>query len=365
MRILFLADANSAHTFRWVNAVSERGVEVFLFSLSPSKNYSYDLWTNVKIFECDFGEDIQNKFGNRLDKSLYLKALPQIKKIIGEYKIDIIHAHYGTSYGLLATLTAFPQRFISFWGTDVTEFPKVSFLHKNILKFILFRNQNIFTTSKWLKNALSEYTSRAIRVIPFGVDTSIFFPASEKNEDVFRFGIVKSLEKQYNIDFSIQVFSEILNNSSGKNFELMIIGNGTERASLEKLCDKLGISDKVKFIGNVNYLELPTYYRQMDIFLNFPSMESFGVSVLEASATGIPVVTSSVEGLNETVIDNETGFRINSFNVNDAAEKIIELINNPKLREEMGKKGRAFVKENFEWRDCVDRMLAEYERILK
>ena len=210
---------------------------------------------------------------------------------------------------------------------------------------------------------MSNYTKNEIKVIPFGVDTDMFRKYGEKEKGAVRFGIVKSLERQYNIEFAIKAFEAVAKRLPDRDFELLIAGEGTLKDELVALCSELNISDCVKFVGRIPFGNLPEFYNKLDVFLNFSKMESFGVSVLEASACELPVIAVNAQGLSETV-DDDGGFLLDSFDLNDAAEKMSALAFDEILRKEMGERGRAFVKRNYEWSDCVDKLLEEYEKII-
>ena len=98
----------------------------------------------------------------------------------------------------------------------------------------------------------------------------------------------------------------------------------------------------------------------------FPSLEeSFGVSVIEASACEKPVVVSDVGGLPEVVEDNVTGFVIPKKNVDLLTDRIEKLLLDSELRIKLGQNGREKVKREFEWEICVDKMIGIYKKRLQ
>ena len=115
-----------------------------------------------------------------------------------------------------------------------------------------------------------------------------------------------------------------------------------------ELCNYLQIEDKSSIISTVNNLDMPSILSTIDIFV-MPSImvESFGVSALEASAMGLPVVASNLGGIPEVVINKITGILVNPNSVDSLVNALSELIKSRDLREKYGDAGRIFVKENY------------------
>ncbi len=99
--------------------------------------------------------------------------------------------------------------------------------------------------------------------------------------------------------------------------------------------------------------------------MNLSKHESFGVSVLEASACGIPVVATQTGGLAEVIEDHETGFLVPVGDPERAAQAAEQLIADPALRELMGRKGRERVIQLFDWKSNVEAMIREYQEIYR
>jgi glycosyltransferase involved in cell wall biosynthesis len=120
-------------------------------------------------------------------------------------------------------------------------------------------------------------------------------------------------------------------------------GVGELRPELDRLVKKLGISEKVIFVGNVK--SIPGFLGLLDIFV-LPSLdEGFGIVILEAMTAGLPVVASRVGGIPEIVNENETGFLVEPANSEALAQAIIKLIDDKELRVRMGDLAKAKVKK--------------------
>jgi len=135
MKILILADPSSSHTIKWVNSLHQRGIDVFLFGLSKYDQAQYDSAIKIESFRTP--NKIKSKLDGSFLKSMYLIAYPRLKKIINNFKPDILHAHYAASYGLMGALTGFHPFVLSAWGIDILTFPQNSIIHKKQIEYLL------------------------------------------------------------------------------------------------------------------------------------------------------------------------------------------------------------------------------------
>ena len=368
MKILFLSDASSIHTKRWVNSIVERGATIRLFSLKPVNTADYP------DHDFTFTQfDLQKRFGG-LSKINYLKVLPELKKVIRDFKPDILHAHFATSYGLLGALSGFHPFVLSVWGSDVFDFPKKSSLHKSVLEYNLKKADKILSTSHVMARETENYTGKEIEVTPFGIDTLRFRPEKADraaltpfSEDDLVVGTIKLLETKYGINYLIEAFSTVVRKHPDLPLKLLIVGDGSERKNLESLAEKLEIKDKVYFAGMADYSKVPSFHKVIDIYaaLSILDSESFGVAIVEAEGCGKPVVVSNAGGLPEVVEDGKTGFVVEKKNAAAAAEKLEKLVLDAKLREKMGKSGRERVIELYDWNENVAQMMKIYQNINK
>jgi phosphatidylinositol alpha 1,6-mannosyltransferase len=122
-------------------------------------------------------------------------------------------------------------------------------------------------------------------------------------------------------------------------FQLLITGKGKDRKNLEAIALKNGISEKVIFTGVVSQSELKDLYKISDIFLTASEVELQGLSIMEAMASGLPVIASNSMAIPELVKDDISGFLFEPGNGADAGEKILKLANDKILREKMSLSG--------------------------
>ncbi|HCY77910.1 MAG TPA: glycosyltransferase family 4 protein [Ignavibacteriales bacterium] len=370
MRILILSDSDSPHTIKWAKSLSQSNFTIGVFSIHEPNFDLYADFPEILIFSANLPKDLQFKNESAFSKLKYLKAFGPLKKTIKDFKPDIVHAHYITSYGFLGVLANFHPLVISVWGSDIYNFPKHSYLHQAMIKFNLFKADKILSTSEVMKIETSKYTSKNITVTPFGIDTSKFYPSKVQsifNSSDLVIGTIKTLEKKYGIEYLIKAFKILKIKRESLPLKLLIVGKGSQENILKNLTIKLGIQDDTVFTGFINHENVPDYQNMLDIGV-FPSIEdseSFGVAVLEASACGKPVVVSNVGGFPEVVEDGKTGFIVQKQNPEQLAEALILLVDNEKLRNQMGENGMNKVLSQYSWTESVNKMVSIYDSILK
>lgn len=354
MKILYLANAASIHTNRWVNYFSGKGHQVDVLSFEPTKSVN----ANVKV----------HRLGRQLPfKMHYYSCRKVVRHFLDEIQPDILHAHYASGYATLGRLAGFRPYVVSVWGSDIFDFAQKSPMHRRIVAANLKSADRVCSTSRFMADEIRRHCERDICLTPFGVDCELFRPPDHaKSENEFVVGIVKTLEPKYGIEYLIRgfaIFSKRTPNT--RKLRLMIAGGGSLRDSLQRLARDMNIEAQTTFLGFVPYEKVPEILGRFSVFVAPSVSESFGVAVVEASASGLPVVASRIGGLSEVVRDRVTGILIPPRDPMAIANSLDELLENESLRSELGKNGRKFVLENYEWTENASRMEHIYESLLR
>ncbi|HKR07537.1 MAG TPA: glycosyltransferase [Bacteroidia bacterium] len=366
-RILILSDINSSHTQKWCASLAQSGFHIGIFSLSFPTVKWYESFENVSVF-CPVSFEEETFRSSSFSKLKYLKAVLPLKKVIRKFSPDIVHAHYATSYGIIGALAGFHPYFISAWGSDLMDFPYRNSINSKLIKYIFSKADRVLATSKTLAGHAEKFSSKKIDILPFGVDTNKFKPV--KVENIFKIdcvviGAVKSLEQIYGIDILIKAFAKLNSKYWQKNLRLLLVGSGSKEADYKQLVKDLKIQEQTFFAGRIPHNELYKYYNMIDIFVNASHNESFGVSVLEASACEKPVVLTSVGGLIEVAEEMVTGMFIDPGNAEALENTLEKLIADEGLRLTLGANGRKKVQQEYEFNDCLAKQIEIYESSVK
>jgi L-malate glycosyltransferase len=351
MKIALFAPSISNHTHKWALGLKRQGVEVCVITFA--NHYSKEHSQQVETYA------LPQYLPGKLS---YLTTVFALRSLLSKIKPDLVHAHYASSYGFVASLGRIHPLVISVWGSDVYQFPKNT-LNKRILTYALSSAELLCSTSNALKEETQKYTNKPIEIIPFGVDTTRFTPdPQQKSAGKFVIGIAKGLKDIYGFPKLFEAFSILTEEED--LVHLLVIGDGPEKAKYQQMVANLGISEKVTFVGHIANNEMPKWLTKMSLFVLPSENESFGVAALEAQACGVPVIVNNVGGLPEVVKHEETGLIIPNNNPEEIYQAIKFLYHNDEERHKMEINAMQFVKNTYDWDKSVLQMIRSYQKCL-
>ncbi len=363
MKIVLLSGASSIHTIRWANGLSAAGHEVHVISQHEP---------------CDPLDDEvvlhQFPFWGALG---YFIMIAKVKKLLKEIRPDIVNAHYASGYATTARFAGYRPWLLSVWGSDVYDFPYNSPFHKWLVRTNLLSSDAVASTSLCMavqaRNLAPELVD--IPITPFGVDVCQYniADADVDNDKALVVGTVKTMAYKYGIDTLIDAFAllvkkmQISHADLAARLVLRLVGDGPELDDYKKQAVRLGIAEKVHFVGRVRHARVPEELSKLDIYVALSRLdsESFGVAVIEAGAAGRPVVVSDAGGLPEVTVPDKTGLIVPRENAQAAADAIERLVLDPKLRQQLGRAGRERVEKIYNWAACVEQMVSVYNQVIK
>lgn len=218
-----------------------------------------------------------------------------------------------------------------------------------------------------------------IRVVPVGVRPGKFQKLSDRNR-------VRALvSKMYDIPleggriilsvgrlvkrkgfqwFVEEVLPEVLNEREDARY--LMVGSGPLRRAIQSAISRNGLEMKAFILGRVEDDQLGLIYNSADIFVmpNIPvpgDIEGFGIVALEAASCGIPVVASDLQGIKDAVQEGMSGFLLPPHDVHAFSRTIVKLLDDSRLRREIGERARGFAVEHFSW----DKIASEYVHIME
>jgi N-acetyl-alpha-D-glucosaminyl L-malate synthase BshA len=289
-------------------------------------------------------------------------------EVARENKLDLFHVHYAIPHaitGILAQqmLGASPPKLITtLHGTDITLVGQDRTFFE-ITKFGIERSDGVTAVSEFLKKmTVDEFQigEPPIQVIPNFVDLSSFSRThGYRDRSTFAAAGQKILLHVSNfrpvkrpLDV-VRILERVIREVPAV---LLMVGEGPERASARALARRLGLSDHVRFLGRQDRIEELT--GAADVFLLPSELESFGLSALEAMASGVPVVGSDAGGLPEVVKHSETGFLLPVGDIEGMAARTIEILKDEQHWQALSAAARRRAAALF----GAERVVGEYER---
>jgi phosphatidylinositol alpha-mannosyltransferase len=236
---------------------------------------------------------------------------------------------------------------------------------KRILKRWFRRLDGKIAVSVAANRLIGRYFAGYYNIIPNGIDLARF---SGRHQRLKQFDdgkrnivFVGRLEKRKGVKYLLRAFVRI--HSDYPDTRLIIVGEGKLREGYERSMLNAGIDDVV-FTGHVSEADLPRYYASADVCCApATGHESFGIVLLEAMASGKPVVASNIEGYAAVLTNGVEGLLVRPKDPEAIAGAIEQLLNSTETRAAMGAKGRVRAQE-FSWERVSQRVLSYYERLL-
>jgi glycosyltransferase involved in cell wall biosynthesis len=358
VRILHLSSARSLgggerHLADLACALHDRGHEVYAALPPPSPLRS----------ELD-ALPAENIFTLRLRNALDFGSALELARLMRDHRIEIVHAHVARDYTLAALA-------VRQWPQAKLVITRHVLFRLNRLHSITFRHvQRVIAVSQAVGRALTAqniFPARKVTVIPNGIDFRRF-DASLRGVDRETFrrrmnippesllvGAVGEIKRQKGYEEYLRAAAIIAREDSSAHF--IIVGadttsKGAHRAALERLITELHLTNRVHFTGWID--EVAPLMAALDVYVSASHTESFGLAIVEAMASGLPVVATATEGAREIIDNEKTGVIVPLGNPEALASSVLHLLKEKEERVRLGTLARAQARTRFSLERMVD-----------
>jgi colanic acid/amylovoran biosynthesis glycosyltransferase len=291
-------------------------------------------------------------------------------RLLGRRRPSLIHAHFGiegvSALGLAMQLEI--PLVTTFHGFDATlkthaMLGSPAWFRYPLLRRKLARDGNLFLcASSFIRQKLLEtgFPESRTHTHYIGVDCQTIRPRADFEETPLILHVARLVEVK-GTRYLLRAFATVARKYD--RVRLLIIGDGPLRRQLHALTASLGMRDRVEFLGAVPHVAVLSWMRKAAMLV-LPGIrtatgreEGLGMVLLEAAATGLPIVGSRVGGIPETMLEGKTGFLVPERDEDALARRMAELLEDPVRRHRMGAAGRALVEDRFD----IDRQTALLE----
>jgi glycosyltransferase involved in cell wall biosynthesis len=355
VRILYIAGADSYHSYKWIKYFADKGNLIYWFTTKqPLEKWEHK---NIKLYYIK---------GNMFSETM------AIKSCLEYFKPDIIHAHYAGRNGLLGALVGFKPYIVTAWGSDIL-LAGHHFIKKWFIKYVLSKSTCITCDSEIMKSEINKMMPlRRVNIINFGVDVNKFKPYPMDRELVTLYGIEKSstivlslrnYEPIYDVETLIRA-ADIVHKHTPK-IKFMLAGHGSQELYFRRLVQDLHLFHTVKFIGYIPNDKISDYLNTADIYVS-TALSDAGIaeSTAEAMACEKPVIITDVAENNKWVHDKENGFLIPRKHPYSLADRILWLAKNKNIRDKLGVEARKIIVEKNNYKIEMDKMGKLYEGLM-
>jgi glycosyltransferase involved in cell wall biosynthesis len=266
-----------------------------------------------------------------------------------EHEEDVLSLHYYLDNLLLSRAVDVPTVF---------HFPGIR--HPSVRWRAMAR---LAAPTRYLAN--SESTARRAREwLDIAVDGTVY-PGVDYEQ--FHPGVEPAFERDSPVILYVgrldegKGLAELIDAHARLDAELYLVGAGTLTADLRERVRRLGTTDRVTFTGGIEHERLPGYYAAADVFCLPSHHESLGIVNIEAMATGVPVVSTRIDAIEEYLDDGENGLLVSPGDTDELAAALGRLIGDPALRDRLGQAGRRTA-ESYSWDRQAEELSRQYER---
>lgn len=318
---------------------------------------------NITIYKLPIRKKSIHYWTMREILSYSIKVHAFLKKR-GIHKYDLVHAFFGIPCGGIAWFNRKQMPYIvSLRGSDVPGFNERFSLQyvflSPLIRHIWREAHAVVANSAGLRD-LAHRTAPLLNIhlIPNGIDTRKFMVRQDRNDGRIVIITVARLIRRKGIDNLLRALPGII--KQHPEVSVRIIGEGNMEKELRLLALNLGISDHVEFLGYIPHNELPEYYTTSDIFVLPSQNEGMSNTVLEAMASGLPIITTDTGGTKELIRDN--GEIIPVGDPDAIASAIHRYLVDRKLRNTHGSCSRLLA-ESMDWTQIADKYISLYRAV--
>lgn len=345
-----------------VRLFSPGGVESYVANLSTQLSM---LGHEVKVICADtpgqrvLGDKVEVKPLWSAGKIANTNITPSLPWALFGEKFDLIHAHMPTPWS--ADWSAAASRFrrkplVLTYHSDIVGRGTASYLarayNRSGLKFVLDSADKILVArSSHLSSCLEDHKDK-VSVVPIGVDEKAFVPFSAPQRcDVFFLSVLDEFHGFKGLEVLLRSLKTV--KEEFEDVRLVVGGSGARLEAYRSLARSLGLEKNVGFAGFIPEGDLAGYYNGCRLFVlpsTNPSLETFGIVLVEAMACARPVVATEIAGAADDVRRANAGIVVRSDDDVGLARAIVRILKDERMAEEMGMSGRRLVEEKYSWK---------------
>ena len=287
---------------------------------------------------------------------------PAYRRMLQRHAPDVVLAQYGTVGARVSAACAQAglPLVVHFHGFDAYK-TRLLFDHSRAYRKMFEQAAAVVAVSKAMRAQLIKLGAREddVHLIPYGVALDRFHCERPRACDRRLLAVGRLVDKKAP-HLTLRAFHTVCQRMPDATLD--IIGDGPLREMCVDTANQLGISDRVRFLGSLGHDEVANAMRQASVFVQHSVVAEDGDqegtpnAILEAQASGLPVVSTHHAGIPDAVVDGETGFLVDEGNVEDMASGIIRLLEDPAMARSMGQSGRRHIERNYEQRRQLDQL---------
>jgi glycosyltransferase involved in cell wall biosynthesis len=307
-------------------------------------------------------------------------AVPKLRRVLERERPDVVHSFYLLPFAFLGARAGVRRHVISAMGSDIYPPGPTRSLRSRLFHLTSIpRDWHRQTASRFDAGVVECEDARArmgalgydlgrIKVVTWGPDCTVFRPgAGDPALRAELLGGAASLVICTRKHWSVYGVADLLDafSSAHRDAALALLDSGPRTAALRRRASKLGIADRVRFLGRVAPGEVPRYVASADLLVSPSHSDTISTALLEGMACGLACVSTDVGGTREFVRDGENGLLVPPGRPDLLSGALRRLLDDPKLRSRLGRAARGTVLEKADWSKRWREVEALYEEVAR
>ena len=367
MRILYLTDNNSVHNRRFLEKLVFAGYEVWFWNLTATQASEGRLPGGVQSIASSKSVDRGAPPGQ------YREFLPEFQSVLKELQPALVHAGPIQSGGYLAATADFHPMVLMSWGSDLLVEAERNSEWKQATELALQKADAFFCdcdTVRKKANSFRVFPDSRVVQFPWGIKQGVFSPVGPlppsdgftRRAGTTTFIYTRSYDPLYGTDVLLDGFLRA--RSANPSLRLLLLGNGSQDQSILSFVQAHDLNDAVSLLGPQPAEELPMWFRAADAYVSCAKSDGTSISLLEAMATGLPVVVTDIPSNREWVVEPENGWLAPAGSPEGVADRMLQVANLiPQERKTISERNQRVVAKRADWDKNFPRLLEMYERL--
>ena len=368
MKVLYFSDNASDHNRRFLGGISQAGHHVWF--LDPTCDRLPEHWLPEGVHWIQPRQKLQRD----LAPAEFAACLPEFQSWLKAIQPDLVQAGPTHNCGYVVALSNFHPWMLTSWGSDILyqadqgpEWKQATQLSLSKADAFLFDCAAVRAKAKQLANIADD---RVVQ-FPWGIKQGSFAPegarlaAEEYDREPGTCVLLstRSWEPIYGIDVLLEAFRQAF--AVDSSLRLFLLGGGSEAARVQDFIDSHHLRDVIRIPGPVNKLDMPKWFRAADVYVSCARSDGTSVSLLEAMATGLPVVVTDIPSNREWVIEDHNGWLAPANSAEGFADKFLRAARmSAEQRKLFSERSQQIVRERADWDRNFPRLIEMFDQLV-
>ena len=367
MKVLYFSDNTSDHNRRFLQKILEAGLDCWF--LDPTSDVMPEGWLPEGIHWVRTSKALKRG----LPPSAFADFLPEFEECVRKISPDVIHAGPTPTAGYVTALSGFHPWLLGTWGWDVLYQPEQGAEWRKATELAIAKADAVYVDCDAARDGVRQFAEiPEVRIVqfPMGIKRGMFCPdgggppqdrfAREPGTCVFL--STRSWEPLYAVDMLLEAFRSAYNQNG--SLRLILLGSGSQEPQVREFVRCHGLDRVIQTPGRIGASQTANWFRAADVYVSCSKTDGTSVSLLEAMATGLPVIVTDIASNREWVTNGQNGWLAVAGAPEEFADRMLQAAQLTSQRQqEISEQNQKLVADRADWDRNFPRLLTMYERL--